>query len=95
MNNAQTNKTSDSFSSENPDPGKTEEPWQDFDMVFDHYEEVEVQKSRQVYDHDEYTMVDDGEGHFQEVPHPVYRTEYYTETEQIPVYLMVPRENAE
>ncbi len=95
MNNAQANKSSDSFSSENPDPGKTEEPWQDFDIVFDHYEEVEVQKSRQVYDHDEYTIVDDGEGHFQEVPHPVYRTEYYTETEQRPVYLMVPRENAE
>ena len=29
-----------------------------YDNVLDHYEDVEVQRSRQVYDHDEYTMKD-------------------------------------
>ena len=62
-----------------------------YDSVLDHYEDVEVQRSRQVYDHDEYTMVDNGNGTFKEVSHPVYRTEYYTETEQRPVYRQVPR----
>ena len=51
-------------------------------QVFDHYEDVQVQRSRQVYDHDEYTLVDNGNGTFSQVSHPVYRTEYYTETEQ-------------
>ena len=62
-----------------------------YDSVLDHYEDVEVQRSRQVYDHDEYTMKDNGNGTFTEVSHPVYRTEYYTETEQHPVYRQVPR----
>ena len=62
-----------------------------YDSVLDHYEDVEVQRSRQVYDHDEYTMKDNGNGTFTEVSHPVYRTEYYTETEQRPVYRQVPR----
>ena len=62
-----------------------------YDSVLDHYEDVQVQRSRQVYDHDEYTMVDNGNGTFREVSHPVYRTEYYTETEQRPVYRQVPR----
>ncbi len=51
-------------------------------QVFDHYEDVPVQRSRQVYDHDEYTLKDNGNGTFTQVAHPVYRTEYYTETEQ-------------
>ena len=50
--------------------------------VFDHYENVQVQRSRQVYDHDEYTLKDNGNGTFTQVAHPVYRTEYYTETEK-------------
>lgn len=54
--------------------------------VIDHYETVEVRRSREVYDHDEVTLEDDGNGHFVEVSHPVYRTEYYTVTEQQPVY---------
>ena len=62
-----------------------------YDSVLDHYESVQVQRSRQVYDHDEYTMVDNGNGTFSQVSHPVYRTEYYTETEQQPVYRQVPR----
>ncbi len=66
-----------------------------YDQVLDHYEDVQVQKSRRVLDHYEtyYTYRDLGNGGFEEVPHerPVYTTEYYTETEQRPVYLPVPR----
>ena len=62
-----------------------------YDSVLDHYETVEVQRSRQVFDHYEYTLVDNGNGTFSEQSHPVYRTEYYTDTEQKPVYRQVPR----
>jgi len=66
-----------------------------YDSVLDHYETVEVQRSRQVIDHYEtyYTYSDNGNGTFSEVPHerPVYTTEYYTEQEQRPVYRQVPR----
>ena len=62
-----------------------------YDQVLDHYENVEVQRSRQVYDHDEYTLEDNGNGTFSQVSHPVYRTEYYTETERRPVYVPVAR----
>ena len=66
-----------------------------YDQVFDHYENVDVQRSRQVVDHYEtyYTYSDNGNGTFTEVPHerPVYSTEYYTETVQQPVYRSVPR----
>ncbi len=60
------------------------------DAVVDHYEMQEVERSRRVLDHYEtyYTYEDDGTGHMIEVPHerPVYKTEYYTETVQMPVY---------
>ena len=66
-----------------------------YDSVLDHYESVEVQRSRRVIDHYEtyYTYEDNGNGTFTEVAHerPVYTTEYYTETEQQPVYRQVPR----
>ena len=66
-----------------------------YDSVLDHYESVEVQRSRRVVDHYEtyYTYTDNGNGTFSEVPHerPVYTTEYYTETVQQPVYVQVPR----
>jgi len=66
-----------------------------YDQVLDHYEQYQVQKSRQVLDHYEtyYTYADRGNGSFEEVAHerPVYRTEYYTETESRPVYRSVPR----
>ena len=66
-----------------------------YDSVLDHYESVDVQRSRQVVDHYEtyYTYEDNGNGTFTEVPHqrPVYTTEYYTETVQQPVYRQVPR----
>ncbi len=65
------------------------------DTVLDHYQDVEVERSRQVVDHYEtyYTYTDNGNGSFDEVAHerPVYRTEYYTETVQQPVYVQVPR----
>ena len=67
----------------------------EYEYVLDHYEEVEVQRSRQVYDHDEYTMRDKGDGTYEEVSHPVYRTEYYTEVEQRPVYKWVLKEKGE
>ena len=66
-----------------------------YDSVLDHYEYVDVQRSRQVVDHYEtyYTYEDNGNGTFSEVSHerPVYTTEYYTETVQQPVYVQVPR----
>ncbi len=66
-----------------------------YDSVLDHYESVDVQRSRQVIDHYEtyYTYEDNGNGTFTEVSHqrPVYKTEYYTETVQQPVYRQVPR----
>lgn len=56
-----------------------------YQQIFDHYEDVQVQRSRQVYDHDEYIVQDNGDGTFTQVSQPVYRTEYYTETEQCAV----------
>ena len=62
-----------------------------YDQVLDHYEDVQVPRTRQVYDHDEYTLEDNGNGTFSKVSHPVYRTETYYVTEQQPVYVPVPR----
>ncbi len=66
-----------------------------YDQVLDHYESVEVPRTRQVLDHYEtyYTYQDNGNGTFSEVPHerPVYTTEQYYETVQQPVYRQVPR----
>ena len=66
-----------------------------YENILDHYEYVDVQRSRQVVDHYEtyYTYSDNGNGTFSEVPHerPVYTTEYYTETVQQPVYRQEPR----
>ncbi|MBO4471458.1 MAG: hypothetical protein J5841_06865 [Clostridia bacterium] len=62
-----------------------------YDKVFDHYESVQVPYTEQVYDHDEYTLVDNGNGTFSEVSHPVYRTETRYKTEQQAVYVPVPR----
>ena len=59
-----------------------------YDSVLDHYENVEVQRSRRVIDHYEtyYTYNDLGNGNFEQVENqrPVYETEYYTETVQQP-----------
>ena len=60
-------------------------------QVFDHYEDVEVPHTRQVYDHDEYTLVDNGNGTFSQVAHPVYRSETYYTTEQRAVTRSEPR----
>ncbi len=66
-----------------------------YEQVFDHYQPVEVQRSRRVIDHYEtyYTYEDLGNGMFRQVEQqkPVYTTEYYTETEQQPVYRSEPR----
>lgn len=69
-----------------------------YDQVLDHYETEIVQKSREVYDHTEYeehvSYSDNGDGTFTEHTYtnqyPVYRTEYYTQEEQKPVYVSVP-----
>jgi len=59
-----------------------------------HYEEVTVTKSRQVIDHyeEEYEYTDNGNGTFTKTSYqvPVYKTEYYEETEKQPVYVSVP-----
>jgi hypothetical protein len=61
-----------------------------YDRVLDHYETVTEQKSRQVQDGYDitYTYRDMGNGYAEEIEHrtPRYRTEYYTETHQEPVY---------
>ena len=66
-----------------------------YDQVLDHYENVEVERSRRVIDSYEtyYTYEDNGNGSYTQVSHerPVYKTEYYTETESRPVYVSVPR----
>lgn len=61
-----------------------------YEKVFDHYETKTVQKSRQVQDGYDvsYTYKDLGNGYAEQVEHktPRYKTEYYTETEEVPVY---------
>lgn len=59
--------------------------------VLDHYETVTEQKSRQVVDHyEEYVSgyKDLGNGYAEEIisQRPIYKTEYYTETNEKPVY---------
>ena len=74
---------------------KSQEEIHHYDQILDHYEDVRVQRSRQVIDHydTEYEYRDMGNGYFEEVSHqvPVYTTEYYYETESQPVYINVPR----
>lgn len=74
---------------------RTNEEFHHFDTVLSHYESVEVERSREVFDHNEtyYTYEDMGNGYYEEIPNerPIYRTEYYTETVQQPVYVQVPR----
>ena len=65
-----------------------------YNSVLDHYETVEVQRSEQVLDgYDvEYSYQDMGNGYFEQVEHstPRYRTEYYTDYVEEPVYVQVP-----
>lgn len=62
--------------------------------VIDHYETKTETKSRQVIDHydTEYSYSDNGNGTFTEHTKqvPVYKTEYYEETHQEPVYRQDP-----
>ena len=81
-----------------PDGGRVREERNEihhYDSVLDHYETVEVQKSRQVQDgYDTHTdYIDNGDGTFTEHTYetPRYTTEYYTEEEEQPVYVQVPR----
>lgn len=57
-----------------------------YDHILDHYEDVEVQRSREVLDGYDTEYVDMGNGYFEERSVPRYTTEYYTETESRPVY---------
>lgn len=65
-----------------------------YDSVLDHYEQVSEQRSREVLDGYDisYTYEDMGNGYFNQVEHqtPRYRTEYYTEIVDRPVYIDVP-----
>lgn len=66
-----------------------------YDRELDHYEQKTVTKSRQVLSgYESYVSGyrDLGNGYFEEVKsqRPVYRTEYYTEIVQEPVYVNVP-----
>lgn len=77
---------------------RMEDEFHHYNHVLDHYDTITVTKSRQVIDHYdthvEYAYSDNGDGTFTEhsyiVSDPVYRTEYYTETEQKPVYVDIP-----
>lgn len=64
------------------------------DQVLDHYETRMVTKTRDVYDGEETwtETVDNGDGTFTTETHsrPVYRSESYTEQEEVPVYRDVP-----
>lgn len=66
------------------------EEFKEYIQVLDHYETVVETKSRQVIDYYDtiYTYSDNGNGTFTQHSHktPVYKTEYYTETHQKPVY---------
>ena len=65
-----------------------------YEEVLDHYEDVQVQRSRRVQDgyDTQIEYVDNGDGTFSEVEHqiPRYTTEYYYEWESEPVYVSVP-----
>lgn len=65
-----------------------------YDQILDHYETVSEQRSREVFDGYDtyYTYEDMGNGFFDQIEHstPRYRTEYYTETYEEPVYVSVP-----
>ena len=83
-------KTSEVFYSGSARPKSNDDSAEDSPSylgVIDHYEEVEVRRAVEVYDHDEYVLEDNGEGQFVEVAHPVYRTEYITEIVHQPVYV--------
>lgn len=73
---------------------KTKREFKCYRDVLDHYETVSKQKSRQVIDHYDisYTYEDNGNGTARQIEHktPVYKTEYYTETEREPVYRQEP-----
>ncbi len=65
-----------------------------YDQVLDHYENVQVQRSREVLDGYDvtYDYVNNGDGTYDQVERstPRYRTETYYETERQPVFKDVP-----
>ncbi len=80
-----------------PEGGRIREQHEEihhYNQVLDHYETVAVEKSRQVQDgyDTETDYEDNGDGTFTETTRevPRYKTEYYTEYEEEPVYLSVP-----
>ena len=62
-----------------------------YDKVPNGTQRVPVTKYRQVFDHNEYIPVDNGNGTFSTRTEPVYRTESYTDYETRTVYKDVPR----
>lgn len=56
------------------------------EQVVDHYTTESHEESREVSDGYDTSYRDNGNGTFSEVQTPRYRTEYYTVTEQVPVY---------
>lgn len=73
---------------------RTSEEIHHYDEILDHYETVTETRSREVLDgYDTYTTYNDlGNGYYEEEEHemPRYRTEYYDETYEEPVYVSVP-----
>lgn len=73
---------------------ETRQEVRDYQPVIDHYETITETKTREVFDHNEttYTYQDNGNGTYTEIEieTPVYRTEYYTESHDEPVYRQEP-----
>lgn len=68
----------------------TREEIHHYDQVLDHYETKTRQCSRTVQDGYDTSYRDLGNGQVEVVQTPRYRTEYYTETYEEPVYVSVP-----
>lgn len=73
---------------------KTEREIHHYEQVLDHYEDVQVEKSEQVFDGYDTSVqyVNNGDGTYSEetVETPRYHTEHYYVTESQPVYISVP-----
>lgn len=62
----------------------------DYDKVIDHYDIVEHEVPREVFDHYDYEYYDNGDGTFDEERIEVNKTVYDIEYEKVPVYDYIP-----
>lgn len=62
----------------------------DYDHIVDHYDTIEHQESKEEFDYYEYSYIDNGDGTFDEIKEPIYKTVYYKTYETVPVYVDIP-----